>query len=193
MTTPNTPTKDRKEAHVLMNERIPFERIQLIGDDGKNLGVVARIDALKAARSVGLDLVIIAESGRDGFPIAKIMDFGKIMYARKKQERIATKQHKEIQVKEIKLRPKISDHDLETKLSQTVEFLKDGKRAKITITFRGREVALREERGNELFNKVAAYLDQAGLTKLLVQDKDLKTPQMWSRMYYLKQKPQPPR
>lgn len=170
----------------LMNEKIRFDRIQLIAADGQNIGIVSRDEALRQARSESLDLVIIAERGGEGLPVAKIMDFGKMLYAKKKQQADAKKKQHIIQVKELKFRPKIGEHDYQTKLNQAVQFLKEGKRLKVTLMFRGREAAMRDARGTELFEKINQTFEEAGIAKSLVQEKDLKVPQAWSRTYYLK-------
>lgn len=169
-----------------MNEKIPFSRLQLINHEGQNLGEVPRSQALAMAEAANLDLVLIADQGGMGLPVAKIMDFGKALYAKKKQMADAKKHQKVIQVKEIQLRPKIGEHDFKTKLTNAVKFLLDGKRVKVTLIFRGREVTMKNERGNELFEKIQTIFDEAGLTKRLMQEGDLKTHQMWSRVYYLK-------
>jgi translation initiation factor IF-3 len=176
----------KEESLALINEKIPFEKMQLIGSDGKNLGVVLRQQALETARREGLDLVIIAAQGGEGVPIAKVMDFGKALYAKKKQQADAKKQHKVIQVKEVKIRPKIGEHDFQTKMNQGLQFLKDGKRLKITLTFRGREIAMKNERAPEIFGKIQQFFELADIAQNVVQEKDLQTPQMWSRIYYMK-------
>lgn len=170
----------------LMNKKIPFDRLQLIGSDGQNMGVVSRNDALSAAQDEHLDLVIITERGSEGVPVAKIMDFGKMLYAKKKQLAEAKKKQHVIQVKELKVRPKIAEHDYQTKVNQGIQFLKEGKRLKVTLMFKGREAAMRDERGTELFDKIHQSFEEAGLTKHLVQEKDVKAPQAWSRIYYIK-------
>ncbi len=169
----------------LINEKIRFDKMQVISHDGKNLGILAREEALKLARQTDLDLVVIADQGGEGYPVVKVMDFGKVLYAKKKQQAEAKKHQKVIQVKEIKLRPKIGEHDYQTKINQAVQFLKDGKHLKVTLMFRGRETATREERGQEIFDKIDKSFEEAGLTKL-VQEKDAKAAQFWSRVYYLK-------
>ena len=170
----------------LINERIRFEKVQLITHDGQNKGIVTRDEALAAARIAGLDLVVITEQGSLGAPVVKVADFGKLAYLKKKQQIEAKKNQKIIQVKELKLRPKISDHDLSIKIQQMVDFLKDGKHVKLTLSFKGREAILREERGGQLLEKIAAMLEAANLGKNLAQEKDVKLPQMWSRVYYIK-------
>lgn len=168
-----------------INENIRFPRVQLITHEGQNIGVVSRDEALKLAHLAGLDLVLIAESGSDGYPLTKIMDFGKALYAKKKKQNEAKKHQKIIQVKEIKLRPKIGEHDFKTKMNQAVQFLQDGKHLKVTVAFRGREIVNKEERGAQLFEKIDSFLKENGLTNLM-QEKDSKLGQLWSRTYYMK-------
>ena len=170
----------------LINEKIRYDKMQLITHEGKNLGVVSREDALRFARTVGLDLVLLADQGAEGVPVAKVMDFGKVLYAKKKQQAEAKKKQQIVQIKEIKIRPKIAEHDYLTKMNQAFQFLKEGKRVKVTLMFKGREAVMREERGSEIFNKIHQTFEEKGVTKNLVQEKDLKAPQMWSRIYYLK-------
>ena len=142
-----------------INENIRFPRVQLITNDGQNIGVVSRDEALRSAHLAGLDLVLIAEQGSEGFPVTKIMDFGKLLYAKKKKQAEAKKHQKTIQVKEVKLRPKIGEHDFLTKMNQAVQFLKDGKHLKVTVAFRGREAITKEERGTQMFDKINAYFE----------------------------------
>lgn len=171
----------------LINERIRFDKMQVITQDGVNLGIVTRDEALRAARAAELDLVLLAESGSEGVPLAKIMDFGKALYAKKKQQAEAKKSQKVIQVKEVKMRPKIGEHDFMVKVHQAIDFLKDGKHVKFTLAFKGREAAMREERGEEIFKKIDQCFEEAGLTKITAE-KDAKAGQLWSRVYFLKSK-----
>lgn len=168
-----------------INEKIRYEKMQVITNDGQNLGVLSRSEALRLAIQSELDLVLMSEQGSEGVPVVKIMDFGKALYSKKKQQADAKKHQKVIQVKEIKMRPKIGEHDFETKIHQGIEFLKDGKYLKVTLMFRGREAEVREVRGAEIFNKIDSMFQEAGLTKI-VQEKDMKGPQLWSRVYFLK-------
>lgn len=177
--------KSTGSTNQLINEKIHFTKVQVISNDGQNLGAMDKNEALRLARQADLDLVLISDHGNEGVPVVKIMDFGKVIYAKKKQQAEAKKSQKVIQVKEAKLRPKIGDHDYQTKINQIIDFLKDGKHVKITVMFKGREAVTKEERGTELFNKINLSFEQAGLTKL-VQEKDSKGPQFWSRVYYLK-------
>ena len=168
-----------------VNENIRFDKMQVISFDGNNLGILSRDEAIGLAKSRNLDLVLIAPSGGEGVPVTKIMDFGKVQYAKKKQAAEAKKSQKTIQIKEVKIRPKIGEHDYQTKIHQAIDFLTTGKHVKITLMFRGREVAMKEERGKELFDKVDASFAQAGLTKI-VAEKDSKSTHLWSRVYLLK-------
>jgi len=169
----------------LVNERIPYEQMQLITSDGENKGVVSRKEALEAAEEAALDLVIVTEKGAEGYPIAKILDFGKMVYAKKKQQK---KQHT-VQVKEIKLRPKIAEHDYQTKLKQAVQFLKKGNRLKVTIMFRGREMAMKESIANEMFQRVEEILNDFDYgDKELMREKEMKAGQFVSRTYTLRNK-----
>jgi translation initiation factor IF-3 len=168
-----------------INENIRFPKVQVITHDGKNLGIVAIDEALKLAEKAGLDLVLMSQMGGEGVPVVKIMDFGKALYAKKKQLADAKKHQKSIQVKEIKLRPKIGEHDYQTKINQAIQFLTSGKHLKITLMFKGRESLTIDKRGKELFDKIDASFQQAGLTKIMYE-KDTKSSQLWSRIYYLK-------
>ncbi len=177
--------KEGGAASPLINENIKFPKMQVITNEGVNMGVLPRSEALKMAIEADLDLVLIAEQGAEGLPVVKIMNFGKVLYAKKKQLADSKKTQKNIQVKEIKFRPKIGEHDYQTKVNQAVQFLKAGKHLKVTLMFRGREAASLETRGTEIFGKVDDSFEQAGLAKL-VKEKDMKSPHMWSRVYYLK-------
>ena len=180
-------TKNEATNSPLINEKIRFDKMQVISYDGKNLGVISRDEALRAARQVDLDLVLITDMGAEGCPVVKIMDFGKALYAKKKQLAEAKKNQKVIQIKELRLSPKIGEHDYQTKINQAVAFLKDGKHVKFTLVFKGRETATREERGEEMFAKIDSSFEAAGLTRI-ANEKDMKAPKLWSRVYYLKNK-----
>jgi translation initiation factor IF-3 len=168
----------------LVNDQIRFPRVQVIAADGQNVGVISRIDALRMAHEADLDLVLIADKGAEGFPVVKVMDFGKALYAKKKKQAESKKHQKVIQIKEIKMSPKIGEHDYQTKLNQAIQFLKDGKRLKMTLTFRGREIAVMQERGNQMFEKIDKTFGDAGLH--VGQEKELRTGSLWTRMYFLK-------
>ena len=179
----------KKDVGPLINERIRFDKVQLITQDGENRGVVSRQDALNAAREVGLDLVIIAQSGNLGVPVAKVLDHGKLQYEKKKQQGEAKKKQQVIQVKEIKLRPKIAAHDFQTKMNMGIRFLQEGKHVKITLQFRGREIESRGNVGEQLFKKIDAAFEVADFGGKALTKKDEATvlgPSIWSRIYSLK-------
>jgi translation initiation factor IF-3 len=182
----NPTTPPQKETAYTVNEKIRALNVQLITLDGQNVGVVSREDALRFAREVGLDLVLISESGKDGVPVARVMDLGKTLYERKKKQSDAKKHQKVIQIKEIKMRPKIGEHDFQTKIKQMIEFLEEGKRVKITLAFRGRENATKDDLGIELFNRIIESLNNQGFADNVVQEKDESLGKFWSRIYYLK-------
>ena len=171
-----------------INERILATQLQLITDLGENIGVVTKERALQLASDAGMDLVLISNDGADGVPVAKIMDFGKVIYAKKKKMSEGKKKQKVVKVKELKLRPKISDHDFLTKLNQGVGFLKSGMRLKVTVQFRGRENSNRNELGSQMFSKVDQMLKENPdiPQAALMMEKDSAPGQFWSRVYYLK-------
>jgi len=179
--------KDTREKLPLINEKIRADQLQLIGSEGENVGVVSRREALQRAQDESLDLVLIAESGQEGVPVVKIMDFGKVLYDKKKKKAEAKKHQKVIQVKEVKIRPTIGIHDYQTKLKQAIQFLESGKRVKFTLFFKGREQANKDERGSEIFDKIENTLKEHGYTSdNMVQEKDMQAGRLWSRIYYLK-------
>jgi translation initiation factor IF-3 len=178
--------KERRESAPLINQQIRAESVQLITQDGENIGTISRNQALRQAEEAGLDLVLIAQTGKEGIPVVKIMDFGKVIYEKKKKTIEAKKHQKVIQVKEIKMSPKIGEHDYQTKIKQAVQFLTSGKRVKVTLSFRGREIATKEARGTELFTKIQKSFEEHEWASNLVQEQDSKMGKMWSRIYYLK-------
>lgn len=180
--------KNRREKapQAPINDNIREREMQLITHEGENIGVVSRARALQIAQDANLDLVLLTSSGKDGIPVAKIMDYGKSLYEKKKKQAESKKHQKVIQIKEIKMRPKIGEHDYQTKMKRAIQFLNAGKRVKISLFFRGRENITREERGAQIFDKVNATLEEHDLLKKLVQESDTKMGQCWSRIYYLK-------
>lgn len=166
-----------------VNENIKAPQVQLITHEGQNVGIVTREQALHFADTVGLDLVLLNDTGP--VPVCKIMNHGKVLYERKKKQADSKKHQKVIQVKEIKIRPKIGEHDYETKIKQAAQFLKEGKRVKMTLCFRGRENVSKDERGGELFGKIDTSLADQGI-KGLMTEADSRLGQLWSRVYYIK-------
>ena len=148
---PVAPQKDGP----LSNEDIQSPEVQLIDAEGVNQGAIRTRDALAQAQELGLDLVIIA--GNSTPPVAKMLDLGRFKYAAQKKANEARKKQKVIEVKEIQMRPGIDTHDYETKMKALARFLDDGDRVKVTMRFRGREMA-HQDLGAELLNKVQAEL-----------------------------------
>ena len=136
--------------------------MRLIGPTGEQIGVVNTNDALVAARENDLDLVLIAESSDP--PVAKIMDFGKRLYEEKKAKAAAKKKQHQLQVKEIKFRPGTDVGDYQVKLRNLVRFLEDGDKAKVTIRFRGREMA-HQELGVQMLERLERDLEEHGVVE----------------------------
>lgn len=177
-------TKDNKNLP-MVNERIPGSKVQLIGSSGENVGLISKFEAIRQAQEEGLELVMLAERGPEGFPVAKIMDFGKALYAKKKKVAEAKKKQKVIKVKEIKIRPSIGEHDLRTKINQSVEFLKEGMRIKLTLVFKGREASSRADVGPQLFKRFEDLLIDTGIEDLAFENES-KTGLFWSKIYFVK-------
>ena len=123
----------------MINEQIRDKEVRLIGEDGEQLGIVSSRDALKMAEEAGLDLVKIAPTAKP--PVCKIVDYGKYKYEQERKEKEAKKKQKVIDIKEIRLSPNIDTNDLNTKIGAARKFLTKGDRVKITLRFRGREMA----------------------------------------------------
>lgn len=113
--------------------------VQLIDDSGQNRGVIPFLDALKIAEDVGLDLVEISPNAEP--PVCKILDYGKFRFLEQKKAAEARKKQKTVEVKEVKLRPSIDDHDYDVKMKAMKGFFEDGNKVKVTLRFRGREMA----------------------------------------------------
>ena len=119
-----------------MNESIIADEVRLIGADGNQFGIVSVSDALEEASEAELDLVEISPNAKP--PVCKIMDYGKFKYEEQKREQQSKKKQHVVKIKEIRLRPRIDQHDLETKVNMGRKFLKDGCKLKVTLMFRGR-------------------------------------------------------
>ncbi len=133
--------------------------MRTISADGEQLGVISLEEALEKAEIAGLDLVEIAPQSKP--PVAKIMDFGKYRYDMQKRLKENKKKQHVIAVKEVRMRPAIGDHDLETKLNNAKKFLKDGSRLKVSLRFRGREMS-RQDLGTQLLMRVVELLSEYG-------------------------------
>jgi translation initiation factor IF-3 len=152
-----TPTRDGPR----VNDEINVLRVRLVDERGRMVGIVGRNDALDMAADAGLDLVEIAP-GADP-PVCKILDFGKYKYEEQKKKNEARKKQKIIEVKEIKLRPSIDDHDYAVKMRSMNKFIEEGDKVKVTMRFRGRELA-HQELGMNVLMRVRDDLD--GVAKI---------------------------
>lgn len=123
----------------MINEQIRDKEIRLIGSNGEQLGIMSARDAMKIAREAELDLVKIAPTAKP--PVCKIIDYGKYKYEQARKEKEAKKKQKVIEIKEVRLSPNIEDNDLNTKVSAAKKFLEKGNKVKVTLRFRGREMA----------------------------------------------------
>ena len=144
---------EREPTGPRINEHIRLREIRLIDENGNNVGVVATIDARVRAEELGLDLVEISPEAQP--PVCKIMDYGKFKFQEQKKAAEARKRQKVIELKEIKMRPSIDDHDYETKMRSIKRFFEEGDKVKITLRFRGREMA-HTSLGMEVLKRVRA-------------------------------------
>lgn len=138
--------------------------MRVINPDGVQLGVMTPQQALQTAMSLGLDLVEVAPEANP--PVCRIMDYGKYRYEQSKKAKDAKKKQTVIQIKEIKMRPKTDEHDLQFKTRHIEKFLKEGNKAKITMIFRGREV-VHTSLGRKLLDKVAEDLKDSAVIEQL--------------------------
>jgi translation initiation factor IF-3 len=145
-----------------INDRIRVPEVRLVGPNGETVGIVPTHEALKLATEADLDLVEVAPTARP--PVCKLMDYGKFKYENAQKAREARRNQTNVVIKEMKLRPKIDQHDYETKKGHVVRFLKAGDKVKITIMFRGREQH-RPELGFRLLQRLAEDVDDLGFVE----------------------------
>ena len=162
---------ERNEPRV--NERIRVPRVLVIDDAGEKLGEMDTTEALAMAKERGMDLVEVAPTARP--PVCRIADFGKLKYERKKREAEARKNQVIVEIKEIKLRPKTDDHDFDVKFRAIEGFLADGDKVKVTVRFRGREIAHRDI-GEDQCRRMA---DRLGATAVVEQSPRMDGKQMF--------------
>jgi translation initiation factor IF-3 len=148
---------ERDETRI--NERIRVPEVRLIGDDGQQVGVVPIDEALRYAQERDLDLVEVAADSRP--PVCRVLDYSKYKYEQEQKAKAARRHQKQVNVREIKLRPKIATNDYETKKNHVVRFLKGADRVKVTIMFRGREQS-HPERGERLLMRLAEDVAELG-------------------------------
>lgn len=147
---PMKPNASPAEPKVRVNLEIRARQVRVIDEEGEQLGIMAPIDAMREAEQRGLDLVEVAPMGTP--PVCRIMDYGKYRYEQKRRQREARKHQHTVVIKEVKYRPKISKHDLDFKNGHVREFLEQGNKVKVTVMFRGREMA-HPEFGTEILLK----------------------------------------
>lgn len=145
-----------------MNAKIRAAEVRVIGDDGSQVGILPVKEAIRLAEEKELDLVEVAPQATP--PVCRIMDYGKYRYEQRRREKEARKKQKTVDLKEVKLSPKIGEHDYQVKLRQTQKFLKNGDKAKITVIFRGREIA-HLDIGKRLLERLVSDAAGAGMVE----------------------------
>lgn len=140
-----------------INREIRSPKVRVISEKGEQLGVLALYEALNLAEQAGLDLVEISAGSVP--PVCKIIDYGKYRYDQTKREKESKKAQHQIKLKEVKIKPNIAEHDLETKLRQAKQFITEGNKVKVTCVFRGREMA-HTEIGRKLVQRVCDDLEE---------------------------------
>ncbi len=165
------PAKEKRPA---INTEIRAREVRLIDQEGKQAGIMPLRDALSAAEAVELDLVEIVADAEP--PVCRIMDYGKFVFEQKQQKKEAKKKQHQVQIKEIKLRPGTEEADYQVKLRSIVRFLEDGDKAKITLRFRGREMA-HQELGMKQLQRIEADLAEIGVVE--------QHPKMEGRMMHM--------
>jgi translation initiation factor IF-3 len=140
-----------------VNDRVRAPEVRLVGPDGSQIGIVSIQEALRRAQDLDLDLVEVAPSATP--PVCRIMDYGKFKYERDVRQKEARKRQARVEVKEMKMRPKIDPHDYATKKGHIERFLRQGARVKVTIMFRGREMA-HTELGRRLLDRLTEDLQE---------------------------------
>jgi translation initiation factor IF-3 len=140
-----------------VNDRVRAPEVRLVGPDGAQIGIVSIQEALRRAQELDLDLVEVAPNATP--PVCRIMDYGKFKYERDVRQKEARKRQARVEVKEIKMRPKIDRHDYQIKKGHVERFLKTGARVKVTIMFRGREMA-HTELGRKLLDRLTEDLQE---------------------------------
>jgi translation initiation factor IF-3 len=140
-----------------INEKIGAREVRLVGADGEQIGIVTRDEALERAREADLDLVEVAAQADP--PVCRLLDYSKYKYEQEQKAKAARKHQQQVNVREIKLRPKIADHDYETKKGHVVRFLRQQDKVKVTIMFRGHEQA-HPERGRMLLDRLFTDIEE---------------------------------
>ncbi|MDD3448935.1 MAG: translation initiation factor IF-3 [Gammaproteobacteria bacterium] len=147
------------EKETRRNDQITASEVRVIDAEGEQLGVLPVREALRMAEEAELDLVEVSPTAKP--PVCRIMDYGKFLFEKNKQRQVAKKKQKQVQIKEVKFRPGTEEGDYQVKLRNLVRFLNEGDKAKITLRFRGREMA-HQELGLKLLNRVEQDLVELG-------------------------------
>lgn len=153
-------TKDR----TLINDQIRAHTVRLISEDGEQLGIMPLSQALEIAKGAGLDLVEVAGNSKP--PVCRVMDYGRYKYTQAKKAQEARRKSAQVSVKEVKIRPKTEEHDLNVKLRKARTFLEAGNRLKLSMMFRGREMAY-IERGRDLLIQFAQRLEDVAQVEMM--------------------------
>jgi translation initiation factor IF-3 len=154
------------EKDLRMNEGIRVREVRLIDADGNQKGIVPTFEALQMARDAGLDLVEVAPQAQP--PVCKLLDYGKYKFELEKKIRESRKHQKQVRIKEIRMQPKIDGHDLEFKTRHIQEFLDEGDKVKVTVRFRGRELA-HTELGKDVLDRILQMLGDTFLVEKAAQ------------------------
>ncbi len=158
-----------------MNDKIRAHELRVLGNEGEQMGILSRTEALQIADEKELDLVLVSPDAKP--PVAKMMDYGKFKYEQEKKKKEARKNQKIIDVKEVKFSCKIADGDIAYKVKHAIEFLEDGKHVKLRVFLRGREMA-NPEWGVDVLNRVWPMLEEVG-----VLEQDAKRDGRYVNMY----------
>jgi len=162
-----------------VNREIRAPKVRVITHTGEQLGILSNYEALQRAEEEGLDLVEIVATATP--PVCKIIDYGKFRYDQTKREKESKKSQHQVKVKELKVSPNISEHDLDVKLKQAKEFLEKGNKVKFSCFFRGREM-MHQDIGQKLFTKIVQELEEVSIVE--------SHPKMFGRMLHLILAPQ---
>ena len=148
--------------HYRLNYQIASPTLRLLDEEGKQIGVVSKLEALQMAKEKGIDVVEIAASAKP--PVAKLIDFKKFKYQEAKKDRESRKSQKNVGVKEIRLRPFIGQHDFDTRLKRAKEFIDNGNQVKLSLFFRGREIT-RKQFGFDVMKRFIEALNGAKVVR----------------------------
>lgn len=141
-----------------INKEIQVREVRLIDEEGNQVGIVPTVEALAKAKEAELDLIEVAPNANP--PVCKILDYGKYKFDQEKRLKEAKKNQKQVKMKEIRMQPKIEEHDLNFKTKHIQEFLEEGNKVKVTVRFRGRELA-HTELGKDVLDEIVEKLDTA--------------------------------